>query len=196
MELGASFCKCVEPQRCRSVWDISTSSACNSVIARSQKGSTVESFFLAAPTHQLSSPGNGTFIRSVGESSTNAGCEVCPLWQTNQGKNMAGTMWSFWPRVDPRSAERCRSRFPPVRQCPSVLLTIPPLEFCAIGIQNGYWMPENARFHYARDFLPASFSSSHWDWSRAWHPSTSDEWLQHSSLDVHSTSHRISVNIV
>lgn len=23
-----------------------------------------------------------------------------------------------------------------------------------------------ARFHYARDFLPASFQSSHWDWSR------------------------------
>ncbi|CAL1134774.1 unnamed protein product [Cladocopium goreaui] len=51
-------------------------------------------------------------------------------------------------------------------------------------------MPENARFHYARDFLPASFSSSHWDWSRAGHFPRSLLW---SSEDGPSRFYRLQV---
>lgn len=45
-------------------------------------------------------------------------------------------------------------------------------------------------FHYARDFLPASFSSSHWDWSRAGHFPRSLLW---SSEDGPSRFYRLQV---
>ncbi|CAK9098351.1 unnamed protein product, partial [Durusdinium trenchii] len=54
-------------------------------------------------------------------------------------------------------------------------LSLHPQSCCQMRFRVGHFnilgkkMAGTKWFHYARDFLPASFASNHWDWSRAGH---------------------------